>query len=54
MFAVLALDGRPRHDLAAAMAMMASPSPDQVAAGERHGVINPMGAVHRESARPPD
>jgi hypothetical protein len=30
------------HDLAGAMAVMASPSPEQAAAGERHGVINPI------------
>ena len=30
------------HDMAGAMAVMASPSPEQAAAGERHGVINPI------------
>jgi hypothetical protein len=35
------------HDLAGAMAVMASPSPEQAAAGERHGVIKPI-AVHVE------
>jgi len=30
------------HDLAGAQAVMASPSPEQAAAGERHGVINPI------------
>ena len=35
------------HDLAAAMAIMASSSPEQAAAGERHGVIQPI-AVHIE------
>ncbi len=29
-------------DMAGAQAMMASPSPEQAAAGERHGVINPI------------
>jgi hypothetical protein len=35
------------HDLAGAQAVMASPSPEQTAAGERHGVIAPI-AVHIE------
>ena len=30
------------HDMAGAQAMMAAPSPEQAAAGERHGVINPI------------
>lgn len=30
------------HDMAGAMAVMASPSPEQAAAGERHGVIQPV------------
>jgi hypothetical protein len=30
------------HDLEGAQAMMASPSPDQAAAMERHGVIPPL------------
>ncbi len=30
------------HDMAGAQAMMASPSPEQAATGERHGVINPI------------
>jgi hypothetical protein len=30
------------HDMAGAQAVMASPSPEQAAAGERHGVINPI------------
>jgi hypothetical protein len=30
------------HDLAGAQAVMTSPSPKQAAAGERHGVINPL------------
>ena len=33
------------HDMAGAMAVMSSPSPEQTAAGERHGVINPI-TVH--------
>jgi hypothetical protein len=32
-------------DLAGAMAMMASPSPEQAAAGERHGVIAPVAVL---------
>ncbi len=32
------------HDLAGAQAMMASPSPDEVAAMERHGVLPPITA----------
>jgi hypothetical protein len=35
------------HDMAGAQAMMASPSPEQAAAAERHGVIAPI-AVHIE------
>jgi hypothetical protein len=35
------------HDLAGAQAVMASPSPEQAAAGERHGVIAPI-AVYIE------
>ena len=30
------------HDMAGAQAMMASPTPEMAAAGERHGVINPI------------
>ena len=30
------------HDMAGAQAVMASPSPEQAAAAERHGVINPI------------
>ena len=30
------------HDMAAAQAIMASPSPEQAAAAERHGVIQPV------------
>ncbi len=30
------------HDMAGAQAVMTSPSPEQAAAGERHGVINPI------------
>ena len=30
------------HDMAGAQAVMAAPSPEQAAAAERHGVINPM------------
>ena len=32
------------HDLAGAQAMMASPSPEDAAAAERHGVIQPITA----------
>jgi hypothetical protein len=32
------------HDLAGAQAMMASPSPDEAAAMERHGVLPPITA----------
>ena len=32
------------HDLAGAQAMMASPSPEDAAAMERHGVITPITA----------
>ncbi len=35
------------HDMAAAQASMASPSPEMVAAMEKHGVIQPL-AVHVE------
>jgi len=35
------------HDMAGAQAVMASPSPEQAAAGERHGVIAPI-MVHIE------
>ncbi len=35
------------HDMAGAQAVMTSPSPEQAAAGERHGVINPI-TVHVE------
>ena len=30
------------HDMAGAQAMMASPSPEDAAAGERHGVLPPL------------
>ena len=30
------------HDMAGAQAVMASPSPEQATAGERHGVIQPV------------
>jgi hypothetical protein len=35
------------HDMAGTQAVMASPSPEQAAAGERHGVIAPI-LVHIE------
>ncbi len=35
------------HDMAGAQAVMTSPSPEQAAAGERHGVIPPI-TVHIE------
>ena len=35
------------HDMAAAQAMMATPSPEEAAAADRHGVIQPI-AVHIE------
>lgn len=35
------------HDMAGALAVMAAPSAEQAAAGERHGVIAPI-AIHIE------